>query len=192
MAGVGLTRTTQQTFGGGSYRNGAPELIPANGVFDLTNGLLDLLGDAFRRGGSTYRSNASFGTSLRWIWDGWLAVGGHTTLIASTTEYGKLEASGAVTALAHGGQTVPGKAVAYKGVLYLPGGATYDGATWGTAASVAPYYAIVANRLVTAQNDTVHFSNIGKPETFSATDYHVIPGGVQILGLESGRDKIGR
>jgi hypothetical protein len=185
---AGLSRTMQQTFGGGSYRNGAPELIPANGVFDITNGLLDLTGDVFRRGGSAYRSNAAFGTGLRWIWDGWLANGGHTTLIASTTEYGKLEAGGAVTALGHGGQTVPGKAVTYKGVLYLPGGATYDGATWGTAAKVAPYYAIVANRLCAAQNDSVYFSKIGEPGVFAATDYHTIPGGVQILGIESGRD----
>jgi len=185
---AGLTRTMQQTFGGGSYRNGAPELIPANGAFDITNGLLDLLGDVFRRGGSAYRSNAAFGTSLRWIWDGWLANGGHTTLIASTTEYGKLEAGGGVAALGHGGQSVPGKAVAYKGVLYLPGGNTYDGTTWGTAGKVAPYYAIVANRLIAAQNDTVAFSKIGEPGVFAANDFHTIPGGVQILGVEGGRD----
>src|SRR5215831_1666233 len=190
---AGLTRTTQQQFGGGTYRNGALELIPPNGCFDISNGLLNLAGDVFRRGGSTYRSNAPFGSGLRWIWDGWLATSGHTTLIASTTEYGKLEGSGAVTALGHGGQSSPGKAVAYKGVLYLPGGQTYDGTTWGTAAKVAPYYAVVANRLLAASNDTVWFSHIStagvpEPAKYEPNDFHTIPGGVQILGIEGGRD----
>lgn len=184
----GLARTVQQQWNAGMYRNGAPELIPVNGLYDVTNGLYDLLGDVFRRGGSSNRSSAAFGTSLRWIWDGWLNATGHTTLIASPTEYGRLEPSGAVTALGHAGLSAPGRPAVYKGVLYLPGGATFDGATWGTAAKVAPYYTIVANRLVAAQNESVYFSKIGEPANFGATDYHTIPGGVQILGIEGGRD----
>lgn len=186
----GQSRTLQASFSAGMYRSGSPELIPPAGMYDAVNCLLDLLGGVFKRGGTSYRSNAGLGASgLRWIWDGSLAKNGQQTLVASPAEYARLKGVGeGFTGLTHGGQSNAIKPAVYEGVLYFPGGNTFDGETWGTAAKVAAHYTIVANRLVAAEGDHVWFSNIGKPGTFTATDYHVIPGGVTVLGLEAGRD----
>lgn len=188
-AGPGLIRQVEGAWALGMYRNGPPELIPADALYDAQNCLLDLLGGVFRRGGSSYRSTAAFGAGLRWLWNGSLTNGGETTLVASTTEYGKLEASGAVTALGNGGMSsYVGGAVDYEGKLYLPGGKTYDGAAFGVAANAASFYAIVANRLLAAGGSRVAFSKIGLPGTFEATDYHQLPGNATIIGMASGRE----
>lgn len=189
MAAVsGLSRITQTSFSGGLFRNGAAELIPANGAYDISNGLLDLLGGLFWRGGSQYRSAAAFGSALRWIWDGWLLHGGHTTLLASISAFGRLEGSGAVTNLGEGGLGEAVRPAVYEGVLYFPGGKTYDGEKWGTAAKSGEFVAIVANRLLVASGTRIYFSPIGKPGEFNATDYHELPEGVQIIGLEGSRE----
>lgn len=183
-------RIVQATFGAGMYRNGPPELVPPDGVYDALNCLLDLLGGVYKRGGAVYRSSAGFGAGgLRWIWDGVLKNGGQQTLVASPTEYARLKGVGeGWEALGHGGQSAAIKPAVYEGVMYFPGGNTFDGTTWGTAAQVAAQYTIVANRLVAAEKDTVWLSEIGKPGTFAATEYVKIPGGVTILALEAGRD----
>jgi hypothetical protein len=188
MATAGLTRTIQEDWSGGMFRNGAQELIPTNGCYDITNGLLDLLGGVFKRGGSSYRSTAAFGELLTWIWDGWLTHGGHTTLIASLTAFGRIEGSGAVTNLGHSGLQNAARPAVMEGVLYFPEGATFDGETWGTAKKVGPYVAIVANRLVVAEGNKIFFSAIGKPTEFAATDFHQLPGGVQIIGMQGSRE----
>lgn len=181
-------RQVQESFSAGMWRSGDPARIPANGFYDGTNLLLDLLGGAFKRGGSSYRSNAAFGAGLRLVWDGWLASG-QTTILASTTEYGK-ESGGVVTALGHGGLTNPARPANYKGVLYLPGGVTYDGTTFGTAAKVTAFYAVAGNRLVAAEGRTVFFSKVGEPGTFGATEYVELPEGVEILGLVGMRESV--
>lgn len=188
MAAAGLTRTIQEDWSGGMFRNGAQELIPANGAFDITNGLLDLLGGVFKRGGSSYRSSAAFGELLTWVWDGWLAHGGHTTLIASTTAFGRIEESGVVHNLEHSGLPYAVRPAAMEGVLYFPGGLTFDGEKWGEAKKVGEYVAIVANRLVVAEGNKIFFSKIGKPSEFAETDFHQLPGGVQIIGMEGSRE----
>lgn len=175
------------------YRSSAPELIPPTGAYDLSNCVIDLLGQVYMRGGSVYRSTGAFGTSLRWLWDGILANGGHQTLLASPTAFGKLEASGAVTSLGEGGLTNPVRPAVFQGKLYFPGGKTYDGSVWGVAPLVANFYTVVANRLIAASGRKINFSQIpkkpGDAPTFAETDYHELPEGVEIIGLEAGREQ---
>jgi hypothetical protein len=177
----GLSRLTQEDFSGGMFRSGPPQRIPSGGAYDLGNTLIDRNGGIFKRGGSEYRATA-FGAGLRLIWDGWLASG-QTTLVASTTAFGKL-AAGAVTNLGGPGLSQAGRPAAYEGKVYMPGGFTYDGTTVGAAAVTAPYYAVVANRLLAASGSRVQFSVIGDPTKFEALDFHELPGGVEILGIE--------
>lgn len=177
----------QTDFSGGMVRSGDPAVMPANAFYDGQNALLDRRGGVFRRGGSSYRSTATFGAGMRAIWDGWLA-NGQNTIIGNTTGYGRLNGDGSVTALAGTAAVKPGRPASFKGVLYLPGGKTYDGTTVGTAAKVAPYYAVVGNRLVAAEGARVSFSVINEPTKFEATDYWDLPGGVEILGLVGGRE----
>lgn len=184
----GFVRTVQQSFSGGMYRSGSAELIPANACFDLTNTVLDRMGGLAKRGGTSYRSTAAFGEGLRWIWDGRLKVGGQATLLASTAAFGKLEPGGGVTSLGEGGLAGPVRPAVYEGVLYFPGGKTYDGEKWGVAAKIGSFYTVVANRLLCAEGNKIFFSKIGVPGTFEATDFHQLPEGVQILGLAAGRD----
>lgn len=178
---AGLSRLLQEDFSAGMFRSGPPQLIPAKGAYDLTNTLLDRSGGIFKRGGSSYRATA-FGAGLRLIWDGWLA-NGQTTLVASTTAFGKVVA-GAVTSLGGSGLTRAGRPAVYEGKIYMPGGFVYDGTTVTAAAVLAPYYAVVANRLLAAAGARVQFSVIGDPTKFEATDFHTLPGGVEILGVE--------
>lgn len=187
MARDGLSWVTLSDFSGGMYRNASLDRLPGNASAELLNSLLDLQGGIFRRGGSAYRSNAAFGSSLRWIWDGYLASG-HVTLVASPTAYGRLEGSGAVTNLGEGGVTAPPRVAVYEGKMFFPGGKTYDGTSWSTAASVGTSVAIAANRLLVASGSRVSFSKVADPSTFAETDFHEIPGGVEILALEGARD----
>lgn len=190
MAASGLTRQVLQDFSGGIFRNSALDRIPANGSWDLLNGLLDLQGGHYARGGSTYRSAAVFGASLRWIWDGWLASG-QVTLLASPTAFGRLESNGTVTNLGEGGLAAPVRPAVLAGKMFFPGGKTYDGTTWATLAAgagTADYVTVAANRLLVAHGSKIRFSKIGDPATFAETDFHEIPGGVQILGLEGSRE----
>lgn len=177
----GLGKLLQQDFSGGMFRSGPPELIPANAAFDLTNTLLNRNGGFFKRGGTAYRATA-FGAGLRFIWDGWLA-NGQQTLVASTTAFGKVT-GGAVTGIGGTGLTRAGRPAVYEGKIYMPGGFTFDGTTAGEAAVIAPYYAVVANRLLAAEGSRVSFSVIGDPTKFETTDFHELPGGIEVLGIE--------
>lgn len=177
----------QESFSGGMWRSGAPESMPANAFYDGQNALLDRVGGVFERGGSSYRSTAKFGAGVRSLWDGWL-LAGQETIIGTAAGYARLNGDGSVTALAGTAAVKPGRPAVTKGVIYLPGGKTWDGTTVGTAAVAAPFYAIVANRLVAAEGARVSFSKPGEPASFVETDYWELPGGVEILGLAGGRE----
>lgn len=178
----GLARQGQEDFSGGMFRSGPPERIPKNGAYDLTNTLIDRNGGIFKRGGSTARTVAAFGTGLRFIWDGWLA-NGQTTVIGAPGGFAKVEGSTA-TNIGGTGMSRSGRPAVYEGKLYLPGGTTFDGTTISAAAKIVPYYAVVANRLLAAEGSRIDFSTIGDPTKYEATDFHQLPGGVEILGLE--------
>jgi hypothetical protein len=186
---AGLDRLTQTDWRAGMFRGVRQEQIPQDGAYDLFNTLLNEDGGTYRRGGSSYRSTAAFGTALTFLWDGWL-TGGQRTVIASPTALGLLNTDGSVTSLGGSGLSAPARAAAMNGVLYLPGGVTYDGTSLGSATKSAPFYAVVANRLIAAGGDRVDFSVINTPGTFNATDNHLLPGGIQILGAEGLRDSL--
>lgn len=189
---AGLDIQRQEDFSAGMFRGVREDLIPPNGVYDITNGLLDNVGAIYRRGGSSYRSTAAFGSQILFVWDGWLNAG-QRTIIASPTAFGLLNADGSVTSLGGGGLTVPGRAAVLGGTLYLPGGATYDGFTLGSASLTGAYYAVSANRLFVANGNRVDFSDIwsgsGAP-VFTATDFHMMPEGVQIVGIQALRNAL--
>ena len=189
MPTLGLDRTVQDDFSAGMVRAVEPEVIPESGLYDEINGFYDERGGTFRRGGSTYRSveNLPPNSPLTFMWDGWL-TGGQRTVVANESRLAILGSNGMFTQIAAAGLAAPARAAAMDGVLYLPGGATYDGTTIGVAAKVAPFYAVVANRLLAASGDRIDFSDIATPGTFGANDFHQVPGGVQIIGLEGLRD----
>jgi hypothetical protein len=192
---VGLDRAAlQRDFSAGMFRGVREDLIPPNGVYDATNGLLDNTGLIYKRGGSTYRSSAAFGSWIPFIWDGFLTGGVQRTLIASTSAFGVLNTDGTVTSLAGAGVGGPVRGTVLNGILYIGGGVTYNGTVLGTAASVAPYYGVAGNRLFAGSQDTVRFSDIsatgGATTTFNANDFHQVPEGVQVRGLHGLRNAI--
>lgn len=182
----GLARTSQVDFSAGMFR-GRRDLIPANGFWDSANGLIDQLGSVYKRGGASYLATAFGSAGLRFIWDGWLTAG-QKTVVGTTTKWGTV-AGGTVTDIAGTGLTVPGRAAVFKGKLFLPGGNTFDGTTLATAEKVSAYYAVTANRVFAAEKDKVLMSNIGEAK-WEATEFHQLPGGVEIVGLEGMRDRV--
>lgn len=192
---VGLDVAAEQAdFSAGMFRGIREDLIPRNGCFDITNGLLDNTGAIYRRGGTSYRSSSPFGaTTLPFIWDGFLGTGStlQRTVIGHATAFGLMNADGTITSLGGTGISVPRRAAVINGVLYLPGGTTYNGATLGTATKTSDYYAVAGNRLFAATApDQIDFSDINAPTTYSATDFHRMPDGVQIIGLQGLRDAL--
>jgi hypothetical protein len=187
----GLTRTVQADFSAGMFRGVREDLIPPNGVYDITNGLLDNVGAIYRRGGSSYRSTADFGTWIPMIWDGWVGAT-QRTVIASPTAFGLLNGDGSVTSLGGGGLSAPARPAMLGGTLYFPGGTTYDGVV-GSAAKTGAFYAVAGNRLFVGSGNRVDFSAIysgtGAP-AFATTDFHLMPDGVQILGMQSLRNAV--
>lgn len=192
MPTLGLDRVVQADFSAGMFRGVREDLIPENGVYDIANGLLDNTGAIYRRGGSSYRTTANFGTRITFVWDGWLSSG-QRTVVASESSYGVVNSDGSVSSIAGGGRPTPARGAVLGGVLYLPGGVTFDGSTLGTAAASGSFYAAAANRLFVGAGNRVDFSGIysgtGAP-TFDPTDFHLMPDGVQILGLQSLRNAL--
>ncbi len=184
----GHDRQVQRSWSTGMFRSVAPELIPEDGAYDITNGLLGEDGAVFRRGASTYYSTTALASPAFMLWDGYLANGGQTTFVARAGAYATVSSVGVVSTVAGTGVTKPGRPVSNAGILYLPNGQTYNGLTVGTAAATGEYVAVVAERLLVASGDRVNFSGINTFGTFGVTDYHVIPEGGRIIGLEGLRD----
>jgi hypothetical protein len=195
MPTVGLDKAAEQRdWSAGMFRGVREDLIPANGAYDITNGLLDNTGSVYRRGGTSYITDERFSTAtwLPMIWDGYLAAG-QRTVIASTAQFGIVSGS-TTTVLGASGLPSPGRPAAFMGTLYFPGGQTYNGTALGTSPKVGSYYAVAGNRLFVAEGDTISFSDIGTggvgTTTFAATDYHQVPEGVRVIGLEGLRNAL--
>src|SRR5690348_9669775 len=88
---MALEVTAQQDFSGGMFHSAGPERIPRNGVADLVNGLVDVDGSAFKRGGST--TIATHGNTLAWLWSGQVGVK-TLTLVASSGGFASDQAAG--------------------------------------------------------------------------------------------------
>lgn len=117
----------QEDFSAGEQRGVAPHLIDPRGLFAVGNGLLNDDGSIYKRGGSELVSNAPFGVSLRYVWDGWLQPG-RRTFLASNATFGTLAADGKTPVVAGGsGYIVPLPARALQGMLFVGGGMIYGG-----------------------------------------------------------------
>lgn len=186
MAGsAAFSRIVQQDLSGGMFPSLAPELIPASGAYDITNGLLDEQNVVYRRGGSSYLSTVPAGSGVRMLWSGYLSLGGQQTLMSTSAGTFKQGAMGGLTQIE---ATFPllrdqTRAQVFRGVLYVPGNHAYNGGVVSENARGAAFWATAGNRLLAAEGSRVAFSKIENP-VFEATDYHELPGGVAITGME--------
>jgi hypothetical protein len=165
--GVGFTRIIQQDLSAGMFPALAPELIPPNGAFDITNGLLNEQNVCYRRGGTTYFSTAPAGAGPRLLWTGFLKSGGLQTIQCVANNSYRVEPGGSLTKIALVSPTALTQGVAFQGRLYVPGSANnvWDGATAssdGRGGSSA--YATAANRLIAGSGSRIAVSNIPKKE----------------------------
>src|ERR1044072_8435739 len=157
---AGLDVITQDDFSMGMVRSIDPESAPPVSLVDAVNTLYDDVGGTYRRGGTSYRGLTAMepGSPITFMWDGWLA-NGKTTGVANASSGATMAGRGAVAVICGTGRAKPMRAVAMDGVLYLPGGATYNGTTIGAAAKTVDFYATVAGRLLAAKDDRIDFSD---------------------------------
>lgn len=124
----------QEDFGGGIYRG---RRAPANGVFDAMNALVDDEGNLFRRGGSSFKSNANTAQNLVGLFDGYLSAGLRTlTWPNAASEAYYLGSDDATPAtLATGSKIDPfARGAVVAGTVWLPCSNAGDGLlAWGGA-----------------------------------------------------------
>lgn len=177
-------RLVEEDLSRGMFPSVAPERIPAGGAFDITNGLLDEQNVVYRRGGTAYSDQTPRGDP-RFLWSGFLR-NGQQTLFATDSGFFK---SGAPIALTQPSALT--RAQVFEGVLYLPGGITYDGSSASTISQKSAFYASAGGRLLAGEGSRISFSQVPTKEnealTWAETDYHQLPGGVQITGMEGFR-----
>jgi hypothetical protein len=150
----GLLSIPQEDFAGGSIQSVARHLIAANGAFEITNGLLDDDGSVYLRGGSSFISNAAFGASLRWIWDGYFTAG-RRTVFASPTAFGVLAADEQTpVSLGGGGLSEPVSAAQVGGILFIGGGTMYAGSRMAADYSTGTIDAADDSTVVTGTGTT--------------------------------------
>lgn len=176
-------RLVEEDLSRGQFPSVAPERIPPGGAEDITNGLLDEDNVVYRRGGTSYLDAIPHGDP-RLLWSGFLrgTAGEHRIL---ATEGGTFVDGTA------GGPPSPAaltRVQVFEGVLYLPGGVTWDGASAGGITEKRAFYAVAGGRLLAGEGSRIGFSAIPAKEsealTWAETDYHQLPGGVQITGME--------
>lgn len=182
----GFNRIVQQDLSGGMFPSLAPELIPANGAYDITNGLLDEQNVVYRRGGSSFYGGVPAGGGVKMLWSGYLANGGQHTLMATSAGLFEVRPGESVHVAGSVAATAMMRPEVFKGLLYFPGGETYDGASIGTASKVAPFYTSAGNRLIAGEGAKISASKIEDP-TFETTEFVELPTGVQITGMEGVR-----
>lgn len=88
VAGVAvepLAYVEQRDFSAGAFPG--LERVPPNGAEDLQNFIVDVDGSLFRRGGTTYKSNAPANGPILGLWDGYLLPGRRTIFHTATTVY---------------------------------------------------------------------------------------------------------
>lgn len=179
-------RLVEESLERGMFPSLAPERIPKGGAEDITNGLLDEQNVVYRRGGTTFLDQTPHGDP-RLLWSGFLrAVAGEHRLLA--TDGGSFVDGSAVALTAPSALT---RAQVFEGILYLPGGVTWDGATAGTATNARgkkAFYATAGGRLLAGEGNQIYFSQIPAKAadalTWAETDFHALPDGVQITGME--------
>lgn len=122
-----LATLTQADFSAGMFRSLARHLIPDDGCYDLVNMLLDEDGSLYKRGGTSYKSNAAFGDDLRWVWDGYLSAG-RRTVFASGANFAVLGGDDATPVdLSGSGLSAPCGGAVIGDMLFIDGGTIYGG-----------------------------------------------------------------
>lgn len=152
-------RLVEEDLSRGMFPALAPERIPKGGAEDITNGLLDEQNVVYRRGGTSFLDSTPHGDP-RMLWSGFLrgAAGEHRLLATDSGVW----VDGSPVAL-----TPPAaltRAQVFEGVIYLPGGVTWDGATAGTITEKKAFYATAAGRLLAAEGSRVTFSDVPEKE----------------------------
>ncbi len=189
MATSAPTRKVQTDFSGGMFRSMAPELIPDNGLFDVTNGLLDENGSVTQRGGTEwFTAPLEMDADATFLWSGWLSAGRVLLIGNEDVVFSVDESDGSATEVSGLVATAGARPAVMDGKMYFPGGKTFDGTTVGTATHASDHYAVCGNRLLYVSGNRVYFSAIGDATTYDTTDYHAPPAGVDIAGLVAVRD----
>jgi hypothetical protein len=132
---VALVDQGQDSLAAGMVRDVARHLIPTNACYDAENALLDDDGSAYKRAGGVYKTAAVTGNRVRQLWDGQLA-GGLRTFFATDSAFYTLDSDDTtVRSLGGAGGSVQGaRWVAFRDVLYGPGGVM-----WGGSRKTADY-----------------------------------------------------
>lgn len=190
MSAAGLSRLVEGSLARGMFPSVAPENIPAGGAFDITNGLLDEDNVVYRRGGTSYLVSTPLGEP-RLLWNGLLRVvdppDGSQLRTFIATDKGLFTGNGTMVS-----GTAPTAALTraqvLEGVMYLPGGVTFDGSKLGSIAEKRAFYATAGGRLLAGEGSRIGFSQVPAKEndalTWAETDFHQLPGGVQITGMQ--------
>lgn len=182
----GFVRLVEESLARGMFPSVAPERIPVGGAFDITNGLLDEDSVVYRRGGTTYKVATPLGAP-RMLWSGLLRTPlVLRTLLATSSGLFDVE-TGALIAGSPPAAALT-RAQVLEGVMYLPGGVTFDGTSVGAISEKRAFYATAGGRLLAGEHGRVGFSQVPVNEndalTWAATDFHQLPGGVQITGMQ--------
>lgn len=151
---MALPLISQDDFSAGSVLSVARHLIPRTGAYRIVDGLLDDDGSVYRRGGSSYKSNATFSsTALRALWDGFLPAVGARTLFASPTAFGVLGADDATPVSIGGGGLSEPVAMAQIGdFLWIGGGKLYAGSRVTGPYSTGTVTTVVGSTTVTGSS----------------------------------------
>lgn len=125
-----MARTTviQDDFSLGEVRGVAPHLIPDRGCASLVNGLLEEQGSPYRRGGTTYKSEAVSATGFTFLWEGYFETG-LRTLFADTSQFRVLDTDDEGDLyVGNGGPARPATTALLNDMLFIGGGYIYAGA----------------------------------------------------------------
>lgn len=147
-------RIVQDDFSVGMIRDVAPQTIDPRATHDIINGLLDKDGSVYKRGGSANKSNAAFGSSLRWLWDGYFDAG-QRTVFASTADFGVLDSDDAtpVNLGSDGISGLPPSAAMLEGLLFI--GSSSGSYIYAGSRKTANYSTTTSDTTVTNGSTTV-------------------------------------
>lgn len=135
----GLSLITQSDFSGGMFRGPDTQRIPANGSYDIVNGLVDVdEGVIYRRGGAANKANTDLPGAITKIWDGYL-LGGHRTYLEGGNTY-VLDTDGVSPLQVQAGAiNAIRRAVSVGGLLALPAGTSRTVQLYGGHRPIANY-----------------------------------------------------
>ena len=151
---MALPQISQDDFSAGSVLSVARHLIPRTDAYRIVDGLLDDDGSVYRRGGSTYKSNAVFSSSaLCALWDGFLPAVGARTLFATPAAFGVLAADDVTpTSIGGGGLTEPVPLAQLGDFLWIGGGKLYAGSRLTGPYSTGTITTVVGSTTVTGSS----------------------------------------